>query len=283
MEALRLAARRFTATRCLARATTRRLSAAPGSANAFRAKLQTRPRGCSLQFAVIPSPVVTQAMAAAGADAICIDLEHGPIDYKDAQAMVASVRGSDCAPVVRVPSIEPLSVKRALDLGAEGVVFPLACTAADVERAVRTLHYPPRGDRGFGPFVAASARGFEFAGAAAYYELNPPLCVVLIETAEAVDNIDELLAVEGVDAFQLAQFDLSTALGASGKFDHPDFLAAEQRVEEAAFARGVPLGAVALTADRAAELRARGYALTVGFDVHWLKAGVAATSAWVAG
>ncbi|KAH8043625.1 HpcH/HpaI aldolase/citrate lyase [Aureococcus anophagefferens] len=190
MEALRLAARRFTATRCLARATTRRLSSAPGSANAFRAKLQTRPRGCSLQFAVIPSPVVTQAMAAAGADAICIDLEHGPIDYKDAQAMVASVRGSDCAPVVRVPSIEPLS-------------------------------------------------GFEFAEAAAHYERNPPLCVVLIETAEAVDNIDAILAVEGVDAFQLAQFDLSTALGA-GPIRRPGFLAAERRVEEAAFARGVP-------------------------------------------
>ena len=68
----------------------------------------------------------------------------------------------------------------------------------------------------------------------------------------------------------------------SGGFDDPDFLAAERRVEEAAFARGVPLGAVALTADRAAELRARGYALTVGFDVHWLKAGVAAAAAWVA-
>ncbi|KAH8059850.1 HpcH/HpaI aldolase/citrate lyase [Aureococcus anophagefferens] len=209
MEALRLAARRFTATRCLARATTRRLSSAPGSANAFRAKLQTRPRGCSLQFAVIPSPVVTQAMAAAGADAICIDLEHGPIDYKDAQAMVAS-----------------------------GVVFPLACTAADVERAVRTLHYPPRGDRGFG--LCGVRKGFEFAEAAAHYERNPPLCVVLIETAEAVDNIDAILAVEGVDAFQLAQFDLSTALGASGRFDDPGFLAAERRVEEAAFARGVP-------------------------------------------
>ena len=262
------------------RAARRCLGIVPGSANAFRASLAARP--VSLQFALIPSAVVTQVMAAAGADAICIDLEHGPIDYKDVQAMVGSMRGSGAAPVVRVPSIEPLSVKRALDLGAEGIVFPLAADAADVERAVRTLHYPPRGDRGFGPFVASAAKGFEFTEATAHYGANPPLCVVLIETAEAVENIDEILDVDGVDCFQLAQFDLSTALGVSGQFDHPTFLAAEKRVEEAAFSRGVALGAVALTEDRAEVLKARGYRLTVGFDVHWLKSSVAAAQAWVA-
>ena len=90
------------------RAARRCLGSVPGSANAFRASLAARP--VSLQFALIPSAVVTQVMAAAGADAICIDLEHGPIDYKDVQAMVGSMRGSGAAPVVRVPSIEPLSV-----------------------------------------------------------------------------------------------------------------------------------------------------------------------------
>ena len=105
----------------------RRLCAAaerPGSAACFRSLLATR--GASMQFAIVPSAVVTQAMGAVGVDGVCIDLEHGPIDFKDAQAMIASVQGSVTTPLVRVPSIDPIAVKRSLDLGAEGIVFPLA-------------------------------------------------------------------------------------------------------------------------------------------------------------
>lgn len=185
----------------------RQLSTLPlpaNSATAFRAKLASRPRGVSMHFAVTPSAVVTQAMASAGADAITIDLEHGPIDFKDAQAMVAAMQGTSCLPLVRVPSIEPCAVKRALDLGAEGIVFPLATTAADVERAVSTLHYPPAGQRGFGPFVASSCHGFEMTRAVSHYAANPPVSIVLIETVEAVDNIHEIVATGGVDVFQVS-------------------------------------------------------------------------------
>ena len=90
-------------------------------------------------------------------------------------------------------------------------------------RAVSSLHYPPDGVRGFGPFVASSCHKFDMMRAVSHYRSSPPLCVVLIET-EAVRNIDEIVEVEGVDAFQIAQFDLSTALGISGQFDHPRFL-----------------------------------------------------------
>ena len=134
---------------------------AANSANAFRAKLASRAHGVTMQFAVMPSATVTQAMASAGADAICIDMEHGPIDFKDAQAMIAGMQGKPSLPLVRVPSIEPFSVKRSLDSGAEGIVFPLAREAADVERAVSALRYPPEGERGFGPFVAHSCHEFE--------------------------------------------------------------------------------------------------------------------------
>lgn len=268
-------------------------NAALGSATSFRKKLKARSKGVTIQFAVIPSPVATQAIAAAGCDAICIDMEHGPIDYKDVQAMVASVAGTDTCPLVRVPSIEPLAVKRSLDLGAEGIVFPLAQTAKDVERAVATLRYPPHGERGFGPFVAHSRHGFEFTKAAVYYEANPPVCCVLVETAEAVDNIYDILNVGGVDVFQLAQFDLSTALGIPGQFTHPTFLDAERRVEDAVFgssgnaanaanaADAAKLGAVALTKERADVLHGRGYRVIVGFDVLGLKATTAASQSWV--
>lgn len=259
----------------------RRTLAVANGASAFRAKLASRARGVSIQFAVIPSPVATQAMGAAGADAVCVDLEHGPIDFEAAHAMCAAVRGTGAASLIRVPSIEPLAAKRALDVGADGLLFPLAETADDVERAVACTRYPPEGVRGFGPFAASSAQGFGFGDAAAHYAKHPPLVVVLIETVAAVENVEAILDVPGVDVFQLAQFDLSTALGASGDFDAPAFRAAERKVEEAALSRDVTLGAVALTRERAAELHRRGYRATVGFDLHWLKAAVSDAQSWV--
>ena len=101
------------------------------------------------------------------------------------------------------------------------------------------------------------------------------------QTAEAVSNIDEICAVGGVDMFQLAQFDLSTALGVPGQFHHPTFLEAEQKVEEAVFRHGVPLGAVALTEERAKVLTSRGYRMVVGFDLLWLKSAIKAAQSWV--
>lgn len=279
VSALTASARKITMT--FARRATRRLLSTlpPGnSANNFRAKLASRP--CTMQFNIIPSPVVTQMMASAGADVVCIDMEHGPIDFKDAQAMIMATQGTATLPAVRVPSIEPMSVKRALDSGAEGIVFPLARSAADVARAVGTMRYPPEGERGFGPFIASSCHGFEMTEAVKHYAMNPPVCIVLIETVEAVEQIAEIVRVGGVDAFQIAQYDLTTALGISGQFDHPRFLEAEAAVEAAVLGAGKPLGAVALTEARARELRSRGYRLLVGFDVHWLKSAVAAKQSW---
>ena len=254
------------------------------SASAFRAKLASRPRGVSMQFVVTPSPVVTQAVASAGADAIIVDCEHGPIDFHDAMGMIAAMKGSESTPLVRVSSICQASVKRSLDLGAEGIVFPLARSAADVQDAVASLRYPPKGVRGFGPFVASSCHDFDMLHAVAHYESNPPICYVLIETAEAVDDIAAIAAVEGVDVLQVAQFDLSTALGISGQFNHPLFLEAERHIEAAVLgARGASpaLGAVALDRGRAHELHARGYRVIVGFDLWYLKQAIRDTKRWV--
>jgi 4-hydroxy-2-oxoheptanedioate aldolase len=158
----------------------------------------------------------------------------------------------------------------------------LARSAADVEEAVATLRYPPHGTRGFGPFVASSCHDFDMVQAVAHYKSNPPVCYVLVETAEAVDNIEEIVEVEGVDVLQVAQFDLSTALGISGQFDHPRFLEAERHIEASVRKAGkAKLGAVALTRERAHELHARGYRVVVGFDLWWLKESIRETQRWV--
>lgn len=242
-------------------------------------RLQNTDDRVALHICTIPSAVVTQAMAAAGADGVIIDLEHGAVDYGSAHAMIAATAGTDCAPLVRVAENDPAQVKRALDLGAEGICFPLIRTAEDARQAVSAMRYPPRGQRGFGPFIAQSRWQTEMPNMRAATE-DALVTMILIETRDAVDNIDEICAVEGIDILVTAMFDLSTDLGHMGAFDHPEVQAAVQKIEKAAVKAGLPLGSNALNADMAADLFARGYRAIAGFDVLWLRAKCAEFKNW---
>ncbi len=108
---------------------------------------------------LIPSPVATQALAAAGADVVVIDQEHGPIGPESLHAMIASTAGTSCSPWVRVSRSDEALVKTALDAGAEGIVFPLVSTAESAAECVALTRYPPDGRRGWGPLVAHSRWG----------------------------------------------------------------------------------------------------------------------------
>ena len=105
--------------------------------------------------------------------------------------------------------------------------------------------------------------------------------MLLVETADAIENIDEIARVPGIDLLVPAQFDLSTDLGISGQFDHPDFKAAIAKVEQAAKANGIALGNVALSQEQADGLLARGYRLICGFDLIWLKAKTVEAQSWL--
>ena len=227
-------------------------------------------------LATIPSAVAAQAIAAAGADFLVVDREHGPIGRESMQAMIAATAGTACGPLVRVPGIDAAEVKVALDAGAEGIFFPMVRSAADVERCVASVTYPPAGTRGWGPFVAharhAVSRG-------TYSTVVGPhmTCCVQIETLEAVQDIGAIVQVPGVDLVMIAPFDLSCALGIEGRFDEPRFVEAVDTVERAVTQAGVALCGVALDAGRAADLAGRGYrALLRGIDVFMLADAVAA-------
>lgn len=247
----------------------------------LKARLRDGNRRLTGHMCTIPSATVTQAFAAAGADLVMIDMEHGAVDHASAHAMIAATAGTGCAPVVRVAENRAAEVKRVLDLGAEGIVFPLIRDAADAAAAVASLRYPPRGTRGFGPFIAQSRWG---TGLADYRTLieDDLVAILLIETVEAVGNIEAICAVPGIDMIVPAQFDLSTALGVSGQFDHPDFIAALARIEGAALAAGLPMAGIAFSPAQAAALFARGYRMIAGFDILWLRADAAALRAWAA-
>lgn len=245
----------------------------------LKEKLSDPSKRVTAHVCTIPSATVTQAIAAAGGDAVFIDMEHGAIDYATAHAMIAATAGTSCAPLVRVQENDAAQVKRVLDLGAEGIAFPLIRTAEDAERAVASLRYPPNGVRGFGPFLAHSRWGTSLMD---YRETvdGQLVCVLLVETRDAVENIEKICQVPGIDAIIPAQFDLSTDLGISGQFDHPDFLEAIATVEKAANAAGIPLGNVGLNKPQAEALFAKGYRIIAGFDILWLKAMAAETQSW---
>lgn len=245
----------------------------------FKKKLTGTTDRLTAHVVNIPSATVTQALAAAGADAVIIDFEHGALDYASGHAMIAATAGTQCAPLVRVAENKDSQVKRVLDLGAEGVVFPLIRTPEDAARAVASLHYPPNGNRGFGPFMAHARWGTPLLE---YKEAvdDQIICCLLIETRDAVENIEEICAIPGIDLIIPATFDLSTDLGVSGQFDHPDLQAALTKIETEAKTAKIPLGAVGLSEEQAKVFFAKGYRVICGFDLLWLQAKAAEAQSW---
>jgi 4-hydroxy-2-oxoheptanedioate aldolase len=230
--------------------------------------------------ATIPSAVSVQALAAAGADYLVIDQEHGAVGPESLHAMIAATAGTRCAPLVRVPRRDEAWVKPALDLGAEGICFPLVRTAEEAADCVSLLRYPPRGRRGWGPFVAHARWNvglFDYLPQRG----DETVCMLLIETSAAVENIEAICQVEGVDCMVIAQFDLSTELGVSGRFDAPEFRAASEHLERVILEAGIPLGAAGLTREQTQALLDRGHRVLVnGFDVLMLGGAVRQTAEW---
>jgi 4-hydroxy-2-oxoheptanedioate aldolase len=228
----------------------------------------------------IPSAVVTQALAQAGADAVVIDQEHGAIGPENLHAMIASTAGTNCRPFVRIGKRDEAMVKLALDMGAAGIVFPQVNTAQDATECVAMTRYPPRGRRGFGPFIGHSRWGVSF------HDYLPKLgdtviCHILIETKAAIDNIEAICAVEGISVLVLAPLDLSVELGCAGQFENPIFLKAVERFEQVTTAAKVPRGTLALTDQQVQSAIARGYAgVGLGFDVLMLKNAALTAISW---
>lgn len=229
---------------------------------------------------LVPSAVATQALAAAGADVVLIDQEHGPIGPESMHAMIASTAGTGCSPWVRVGGRDEALVKTALDAGAEGVVFPLVTDAESAAECVSLVRYPPEGRRGWGPFVAHARWG---VGLFDYLDVRgrETICALLVETRSAVDNLEAICEVEGIDCLTVAPFDLSTELGVPGRLDAPEVREAVDHIERVALAAGIPLGGAALDPEQTRRLVERGYRLLWhGFDVLALQQFVRQTAQW---
>ena len=218
------------------------------------------------------SPFVAEIMAAQGYDALTIDCQHGFVAYEAATGMLQAMRASGVVPMVRVPWLDPGDIMKALDAGAYGIICPMINTREEAERLVSYMRYPPHGVRSFGPTRALFAAGADY-GQHADTEV---LAFAMIETAEAMKNLDDIVSTPGLDGVYIGPADL--ALGLTGRkyptgFDRqePELVEAIQLVLKKAKAAGIRAGLHNGTAAYAAKAVGWGFDLvTISNDVRLL-------------
>ena len=161
---------------------------------------------------------IAEIMANAGFDWIVVDLEHSMISIETAGELIRVIDLAGVPPLVRLTSNHPDQIKRVMDAGAHGIIVPMVKTKGDAEQAVSSVYYPPKGIRGVG-LARAQDYGIGFHEYRDWLEENA-IIIVQIEHIDAVNNLKDILSVDGVDGYIIGPYDLSASLGVSGEFDH---------------------------------------------------------------
>jgi len=181
----------------------------------------------------IADPQIVEIIGLAGFDAAFIDMEHTAFDLHDVTQMVMAAERVGITPLVRTPGFDPAFILRLLDQGVQGIQVPHVSNPETAREAVKAVRYAPQGERG----MAAGSRAAEFGRIALLDHMaqsnREVLLACMIEDVEAIERIDEIAAVEGVDLLAVGPSDLSRSLGVSGQPDHPRLIAAIDRVREA--------------------------------------------------
>ncbi len=222
-------------------------------------------------FLVLPDEIVAETASLAGFDYVIVDMQHGLFGHDTMRRMVAAVELGNAAPIVRVAPGDDYAVGRALDAGATGLIIPLVNDADDVERAVSAATYGPAGTRSFGPMRAMTREGIE------YFNSSKDRIVILpqIETLSALENLDEIVRVPGIDGVYVGPMDLSIALGLQPALDsdEPVFIEAVDRVVAACNDAGI-VPTMHAGPQLAAKRYAQGFtAVTIAVDISVLKSG----------
>jgi 4-hydroxy-2-oxoheptanedioate aldolase len=220
----------------------------------------------------IPNSFAAETMAHQGWDTLTVDMQHGVVDYQAMVTMLQAVSTTDTVPVVRVPWLEPASLMKALDAGAYGVICPMVNTREDAQKLVAWTHYAPRGTRSFGPVRATLYGGADYA----QHANDTIVTFAMIETAQALDNLDSILSVEGLDAVYIGPSDLSISLGCKPAMDDLDPKAAQavDHILARAKAHGLVAGIHNTAPESALKRIAKGFQfVTVSSDARLIAAG----------
>ncbi len=220
----------------------------------------------------LPCSFAAEAMAELGWDTLTVDLQHGLIDYQTAVTMAQAISISGKPALTRTPSLEPGIVGKLLDIGFSGVICPMVNSAEEARALVEACKYPPLGSRSFGPIRALTRFGSDYGEKAN----RETLAIAMIETGEAVENMPEILAVEGVDAVFVGPSDLAMSIGAQPSLtpDDPAVLDLIKRIADQANKFGIRAGIHTGSAAFAHKMCQTGYSLvTILNDNRLLAAG----------
>jgi 4-hydroxy-2-oxoheptanedioate aldolase len=217
-------------------------------------------RPCTGVWSLLPGAVTGELLARTGADYVFLDLQHGALGEGELPGVTAAVSAGGAVPLVRTRSAHPADVGRALDLGAHGVLVPNVGGAGHVREVVASTRYAPAGQRSIGRLSGGSEQ---------------PLVLVMVETQEAFEDLDAVLAVDGLDGVYVGPGDLGLALGLSAPDDRPRLREVVSTVVARARAAGVPVGVHAYSGADAAAWAAEGTTIvTAAVDVTVLADGV---------
>jgi 4-hydroxy-2-oxoheptanedioate aldolase len=188
----------------------------------------------------VPGSIGAEIIASAGADYVCVDQQHGVIDYDSMVPMFQAIRAEGTVPITRVLSNDPFLIMKALDAGAWGVIVPLVGSAEDAAQAVAACRYPPQGMRSYGPVRAAGVIGSrdpEKLG-------GEVLCLVMVETREGLERVEEIAATPGVHGIYIGPSDLALSLGLPPTLDIQEGEHAEavEGIREACHRNGITAG-----------------------------------------
>ncbi len=209
------------------------------------------------------SPIAAEIMAMAGYDVAMIDLEHGAGSYLDAVSMMQALCDHECAPLLRVTSTDPAEIKRALDIGPAGIMVPNIRSAQEARDVVAACRYGPDGIRGAAPGIIRATRyGRDIAEYLSWME-NGFLLIGQVESAQAVEDINAIVGVGGLDMVFIGPADLSASLGTLGKFDGHEFIQAFEKIEQTTLAGNKWLGTIPFAGWNAERLYANGHNLVL--------------------
>jgi len=233
----------------------------------------------------LAAPLVTEALAHAGLDFVIVDFEHGPFQIDKVHEYVNCCERHGTSPLVRIPSAADWMALQALDQGAHGIMVPHVDDARTAESIVRSARYYPKGTRGYTPFTKAGGFSPEKAGAYTDRANNLVLTAALIESRESLENLDSILAVDGLDIVYFGAYDLSQAVGVPGRVDDPKVLkAVEDGVKKAADAGKAAGGFVARSQEDVRRLLGMGMTfITYDVDTSILSRPVQAITDWFKG
>ena len=223
----------------------------------------------------IPGPAVAEAVAAAGFDAVTVDLQHGHATEGDLAATAAAIEARDAVPMARLRWNDPPEIMRVLDLGMRGLICPMVGSAEEARALVDASRYPPAGQRSYGPLAGVYASGRAHVDAAR----ERTVVFAMIETSAGLEHVDAIAGTPGLDGLYVGPADLSLSLGLStfADLDDPSLLEALDRIVAAASAHGIVAGIHAPSPERSNAMAARGFRLvTPAVDTDLLGAGAEA-------